>query len=856
MFEIYSLPLNLKNGQEQHGLPGLLICTPPRRAQRSRSQDVLMMLLTPFSGTQPDHRAIKNILDKTAAAYYASRGSITNGMRLAAEHLNQLILRYNASLKGNRKDDQIFAHLNLAVMRKDVVFLVHAGSVHSFLLSPGSMQRFHAEIPSGRGLGVGRSPALNYYHARLTEDSALIFSAYAPETWTESNLLGTARPSLNLLRRRLISHSQGGFKAVIFQFRPSKEIAVHHLKARAPVTEKPDSEALEPPPPGPGTAPQKEEESGITANGAEEETSSIQEEAAEGEMTAIREETDVKESLEKEETSEAIDDLAGDLALSFPEQEAVEPHPGLTTEIIPDDLAKAVSETPAAADKDQPAPSTQMTTRPEIPARREKRKRKTRTRATVSEAVKPQSKGPSEQELRIKRVRKAAQRQARRKKLAAWWQNIHAAQEWFNKRMAAFLSNFWPGVTDESPGLSNSQLISIAVVVPIIVVAVATTIYMRNGRAQQYELYLQQAQYFASSAQDESDPALQRSDWTQTLHWLDIAEEYGASETSRSLRLHANQSLDALDGIIRVGFTPIYSLGVDADVNITHMVANDTELYMLDSIQGRVLRLYLTGRGYELDNSFSCGPGISGLFQIGNLVDMIALPPGNPNHATVLSVDGSGNILYCIPDAEAPLSTQLIQPELGWVQLQAITYYQGILYALDKGSGEIYTYSGYNMEFGEAPSLFFDPERDTDIPNIKRAIDFDVYGEDIYLLNGNGTITMCTSGGFQDIKARCDDPASFGDLRPGREGQKLTFLDAQFNSILTTLPPDPSLFLLDVNAPSIYHFSLQLNLDREIRPSTQIEYATPDSPATAFTISPSRILFLAYGNRVFYANLP
>jgi hypothetical protein len=855
MFEIYSLPLNLKNGQEQHDIPGLLTCTPPRRAQRSRSQDVMMLLLTPFSGTHPDHRVIKDMLIKTAAAYYSSRGSITNGMRLAAEQLNQLILHYNSSLKGNRKDDQIFAHLNLAVMRKNVLFLVHAGSVHTFLLSPGSMQQFHAEIPSGRGLGVGRTPALNYYHAQLTDDCALIFSADAPDTWTQSNLLGTTRPSLNLLRRRMISHSQGTFRAVIFQFKPAKEIGIHRLKSRASLSETPDGETANDQSPGQEITPRMEVEGSSDAVDSIGEIPSLHQQQTEGEIAKGKEEPVVEEATTVEEIS-TDDGLIVDAVESFPEEEPNEIRPEFSTEIIPEDLAEAVSEKPTEGSHEQPELSPPIAPKRAGQSLQGRRQRRPGTRIARSKEEKPRRKGPSEEELRLKKVKMAAERQARRKSLAAFWQNASAAQKRFNKKLADFITNFWPGVTNESPRLSNSQLISIAIIIPVIVVAVATTIYLRNGRAQQHELYLQQAQYFASSAQVETDPALQRSDWSQTLHWLDLSEEYGTSESSQSLRSMANQALDTLDGIIRVGFTPVYSLGFGEDVNIAGMVANNTEVYLLDASQGRVLRLYLTGRGYELDNNFSCGPGMSGLFHIGKLVDLIALPPGNPNHATVLAVDGTGNLLYCIPDADAPLTTQLIQPDLGWVQLQSIAYYQGILYAFDKGSGEIYTYSGYSMEFGEAPGVFFDPERDADVPNLKRVVDFSVYGEDLYLLNENGTVTTCMSGMYDTYQARCQDPAAYGDLRPGREGQTLTFMDTQFNNILTTSPPDPSLFLLDVSTPSIYHFSLQLNLDRIVQPSKQIESSMPDSPATSFTISPSRILFLAYGNQVYYANLP
>jgi hypothetical protein len=89
-----------------------------------------------------------------------------------------------------------------------------------------------------------------------------------------------------------------------------------------------------------------------------------------------------------------------------------------------------------------------------------------------------------------------------------------------------------------------------------------------------------------------------------------------------------------------------------------------------------------------------------------------------------------------------------------------------------------------------------------------------------------------------------------------REEETLLFPDAFFAQLITTEPPDPSLFLLDINSPSIYHFSLQLNLDRQLQPSLYSDPPTPDPPATAFSISPSRVVFLAYANQVFYTSLP
>jgi hypothetical protein len=234
---------------------------------------------------------------------------------------------------------------------------------------------------------------------------------------------------------------------------------------------------------------------------------------------------------------------------------------------------------------------------------------------------------------------------------------------------------------------------------------------------------------------------------------------------------------------------------------------------------------------------------------------MITLPPGSPNNASIMAVDAKGNLLYCIPGDEAPLSGELISPIDGWGTIRSIAYYQGSLYVLDSLYGAVYSYRGYNMEFGDEPVSFFDPERDESIPNLREMIDLAAYGEDLYLLNENGTIAWCTSGIFEGNQTRCENPASFGDMRPGMDERTLIFPNAYFAQIQASLPPDPSLFLLDVNAPAIYRFSLQLNLDRLFQPSQYTDLVLLEPPATAFTLSPSRILFLAYGDEVIYASL-
>ena len=147
----------------------------------------------------------------------------------------------------------------------------------------------------------------------------------------------------------------------------------------------------------------------------------------------------------------------------------------------------------------------------------------------------------------------------------------------------------------------------------------------------------------------QSDPLLQRNNWSQVLQWLDKTEEYGVTPDSRALRVRAQQGVDSVDAINRVEFKPVNRIGFANAVQITRLVSNGDDLYLLDSSKGSVLRLFQTAQGYEMDTQFNCGPGIVESIIIGALVDIAPMPPVNPRNATVAGMDAGGNLVYCSP---------------------------------------------------------------------------------------------------------------------------------------------------------------------------------------------------------------
>ncbi|MCE5209341.1 MAG: hypothetical protein LLG42_13645 [Chloroflexi bacterium] len=812
MFEIYYLPMHVELGVEQPETPTMLVSLPPRRTQRSRSQDVVSIFLTILEGTPPPARFLENMLEDTVSRYYSSSSSTTNGLRTAAEYLNSQLLEYNAELQENHKGDPAVGTLNMAVLKGELLSIMHVGPASTWLLLPGQLQTYDNEDEQGKGLGITRTISARFFQTSVSPDSLLLFCAKPSDKWTELDLTHGPRLTINLLRRRLLATDVEQFQAGIIQLKPSDQWAVRHLRLRSlPLTEPTEA----------GSSTSRTIES----------------------VTQVPFQTPLEDHQPPTET---------------PAPSAARPQPALFRKGTLTSAADARTGEPPVVEE----PKNQMAETDDsvvLPHNNSPEKAVgTRQRVVAEKPLPPKTERKPRQKTPVdpaKELEHSARKQANRKKLAITWQFWHQRQQKTSLAIKTFLHRLLPGVSDESPSLTGGIMLMISILIPLLVVFFAISVYFEQGRGQQHTLYLDQARVFAAEARKADDPATIRNNWQQAIYWLDLAEEYQKSDDSKRLRLEANNTLDAMDGVERLDFEDLYSFGFSDSLNFVQIAANDTEVYLLDSVQGNVVRLFLTGQGYQLDENFSCGPGSSGTQLIGKFVDLINLPAGNPNKAAILAVDDVGNIAYCIPGAVAPLTSTLAAPPDGWGKIQAISLYQGTLYVLDSKAGAVYYYTGFTSGYGDTVQTFFDPQRDTTLPELDDMVDLAAYEEDLYLLHKNGTIAHCISGIWETKQTRCDDPASFGDIRPIQTDDALLFSETLFSQIQASAQPEPSLYLLDINAPEIYRFSLQLNLDRLLRPAISADAETPRSPATAFTISSSREAFLAYGNKVFYASL-
>ena len=75
-------------------------------------------------------------------------------------------------------------------------------------------------------------------------------------------------------------------------------------------------------------------------------------------------------------------------------------------------------------------------------------------------------------------------------------------------------------------------------------VTIASVVYLRYGRSQQYETYLSQAQEMRDSAVSLTNPVEQRKAWENVLLNVDIAESHRQTPDTTTLREEAETNLD------------------------------------------------------------------------------------------------------------------------------------------------------------------------------------------------------------------------------------------------------------------------------------------------------------------------
>jgi len=795
-FDLNLSPIYRIKGQEWPQLPGLLTATPPKRPARGREEDCLVLYLT-LSGNTPFSSAEYNqITNQMAQRFYRTAGSLTSAVRSTAEALNHFLLQRNLRTTG--KGQYTIGRLILGVLRGSQFVLAQCGPTHVFQLGTSEARQIHDAQIAGRGLGFSQTTPAYFSQFDLSAGDLLVLCTNLPSGW-ETTLLGERSAAAEALRRKLISITNDDLNAVMVQVQSGKG-RLSILKAPRPAAEQAEAPEAsgqgldQQPAPGPA-APRR---------------------------TPPR--TDTSPGPKRGPHRPSLQVQSGRPASRFARL--------LNGQQEPQAAGKAAAQTPPPSSAKPSAPPPAASGARAAP----QRGRFVSPRTASGEI--PEIKRPV-----------SPRRQSIFRGLAKTLQGVRAGGQKISNAIQALLPNLLPGLRDSEPQ-SGSSMAFLAVVVPLVMVTIASVIYTRYGTVTQYQANYEKALEQGSLARGQSDPTEVRRAWDSTLYYLDRAEGYRKTQESQNLRQEAQTALDNMDGILRLDFNRATIGSLSSSVQISQMAATDTDLYLLDSGRGAVMRAFMTSQGYEVDPEFRCDPGQYGTTMVRPLIAIKSLPMSNIYNARVLAMDSGGTLLYC--GLSDPVAVTLVPPQLGWRGIAAFALDADgkNLYVLDPPGNAIWQYAGTFGEFSDLPIMFFGEQ----VPqNMNTAMDLAANNADLYLLFQDGHVTVCPQIRYDVAPMRCTDPATFVDTRPERQpGPKIN--DAIFTRMTFASAPDPSLYMLEPLTKAVYRFSPRsdsLELRGQFRAA--IDQPLSSGPATAMAISPNRFIFLSVGNQVFYA---
>ncbi len=421
------------------------------------------------------------------------------------------------------------------------------------------------------------------------------------------------------------------------------------------------------------------------------------------------------------------------------------------------------------------------------------------------------------------------------------------------RSLSDFILRMAPGLseTPQNSIISPTLLAATALIVPIVVVTIAAIMYLRQGRGEQFDFYYSQAQAAAQAAQISPSIPQQRANLLQAIELLGQAEQYGSRKASENLRTDLLLALDEVDLIRRLDFKPIVSGGFAPGAVIQALAATVTDVYVLDSTNQSIYRAWSTGRSYEIDAGFNCLAGRASIPGWTTAVDLVVQPtPGALGSEGIVAVDVDGTLVYCAPDA-SPASSQLTAPDIGWGQIQAIHVQYERLYVLDPGTNAIWIYDASGGLFTGSPELYFVEE----VPDMNSAIDIAMAQDELYILYANGAIDRCrrtrqtSEQEGVEYRVECARDLEYQDERAGFP-PSVELPNGTPVSMVYSPPPEPSLFFLDQEQGTIFHYSMRL--------AYQGRYLSSETwPGTisTFTLGPLNDLFIAVENQVYTAPL-
>ncbi|MFZ5881445.1 MAG: hypothetical protein ACOY0R_18920 [Chloroflexota bacterium] len=778
-------PLCRTHGQEVPVLPGLLALAPPRKPARGREQDRLIVYLY-LTGTATFPAAeYAQLAGEAGDLFHRTPGPLTSALRAVANFVNQALLERNQATSG--RGQYAAGWLTLLALRETQATLLLSGPMHAFVLGPSPRHIFEPEL-SGKGLGIHQAAPHYFTQVSLAAHERILLAGRLPPPW-ESTLGAPSTSSLEATRRRLLTLTTEDLHSVLIQAAEGNG-GLHLLTTapeprgeRMPIPSPPPDEGLAPSePPQPDPEPAAPES--YPAHVLEPSAYAIPPAPAPAALPrAIR-----------------AEDFPASIPRARPKPEPIAEEAPLQTESAP-----------------APAPQAE-----EAAARPPRRRRHP---SNKPREVSPFTRGLAKSILGG---------------IDAWRRGTRRVDEGVRNALPRMLPGNEAGETRPLP---DATLFFLAFLIPVIVATIGVVMFLGTGRSSQYENYMAQARTAREQAISLTDPLMRRDAWNEVQVKVDLAEDYRSTDETRLMRSEAIQQIDLLTGVRRLNFQAAFTGKLN--IKISRLAATESDLYLLDAEKGEVLRAqYITTRGFQMDDTFTCKPGQYGIYQVGPLVDILALPLYNLAHAAVLGVDATGTLLYCAPN-QVPIARPLQTSNTNWGRITSFSMDGGNLYVLDAPSRAVWVYTGKDSEFIDPPYFFFGNQ----VPEIQDAIDLVARDDQLYMLHSNGRLTTCAYSRITARPTTCQQPPM---VNPFPALDASLFTQTNFTQLIYSAPPDSTLLLLGADIQAVLRFSpASFELQDQFRPSVG---NLPAGQVGAMAVSPNHVLYLAVGDQVYFSN--
>lgn len=320
--------------------------------------------------------------------------------------------------------------------------------------------------------------------------------------------------------------------------------------------------------------------------------------------------------------------------------------------------------------------------------------------------------------------------------------------------LAQFLARLRPPTeaTEEArPGTIAPLLL--AILIPLIVALVVTSVYFERGRVASLSQIKQGINNALAIAQQPGQtPDVARQQYNEILRLAAEADGLrpGDSDVQRA-RQEAITNLDWLDGVTRLVARPFYPYPTDTQLGAVALRGGfNGGVFTLDWATGKVYR-HDTDESYV--NPVTSDPAVVafnnqavGTHIVGQLIDLMWRPKGTATSRDGLAMlDSRGALITFYPSFEDIRAVPLPLAS-DWRQPVAVATYDERLYVLDVEAEQIWRYfpEGEGFTANDAQrSLAFEGDADLD-----QVVDFTIYTEDgsVILLYQDGRLRRYVGG--------------------------------------------------------------------------------------------------------------